>query len=88
MNMLRFAKQEVEVDGIVYEVGGFFNPEGGVYGIHIYGKGSDVDITEHLKDGVVEDIMDALWERFSFSTGSDELWTDPNWEDIEVESSR
>ena len=82
MEMLRFAKQDVEVDGIQYEVGGFFDPEGGVYGIHVYGKGSEVDITEHLIDSVIEDIMYTLYERFSFAAGADEFYSDPGliWE--------
>ena len=76
MNTVKFEKEPVEIDGILYNVSGSFDPEGsGVWNLQVYAD--NISIIDHLKDSVIEDLMTELVLRYSHKAGADEMYLDP-----------
>jgi len=77
-----FSIGSVDVDGIKYQVAGKLNPltEEGWH--LIISTNGDQNIAEHLKDGVVEDIVDAVCKTYKRHYNYNCVYQDPIWEEV------
>lgn len=85
---IKLKKEEVELEGIAYEVSGAYDPDQeDVYDMQVFARGGDQPIQEHLKEGVVSDLADEIHRRLSFRSGAEEYFDDcdSDCEDVEEE---
>lgn len=72
---IKFESEEVEVDGIAYDVCGTYDPDTEeAWDLHIFSSNCKQEIQTHLMDSVVEDIMSIIIERYAYKSSSDEFF--------------
>ena len=71
---VKFEGEPVEVDGVQYTVSGAFDVEGS--SVMTLDIRTPNNISNHLMDGIIEDIMTSLVLRLSYSEGEDKFYSD------------